>query len=207
VSIAIHDGREVVAESTWRTVNHHTVELPSAVADVLARAGVTAQRLQAIAVALGPGSYTGLRIGLSLAKGMALAAAPVIPLIGVPTLDIAAAAQPHQAFDRLCVVAQAGRGRVNAGLYEWLHHEWRNIEAPVTVSWAELGSRLQMPTQVSGEITPDGYEALAALGARVWIAPGAFALRRAGFLAQIAYDRLANGKVDDPATLSPIYLH
>ncbi len=207
VSLAVHDGHEVIAESTWRTANHHTVELASAVEAILARAESPPRALRAIAVALGPGSYTGLRIGLSLAKGMSLAAVPPIPLIGIPTLDIAAAAQPHTFFDRLCVVAQAGRGRINAGFYEWLQDRWQPAGSPVTVGWPDLVSHLQMPTQVSGEISPAGREALAPLNQRVHLAPGAFALRRAGFLAELACQRLAAGQVDDPASLSPIYLH
>lgn len=205
ISLAVHDGHEVIAELTWRTDSHHTVELTAAVADLLDRAAIAANSLQAIAVALGPGSYTGLRIGLSLAKGLALASVPPIPLIGIPTLDITALGQPH-AFDRLCVVSQAGRGRVNAGFYHWHHDGWQPDGPPVTLSWPDLVARLETPTQIAGEISATGRDSLASLGDRVLIAPGAFALRRAGFLAELACRRLATGKIDDPAALAPVYL-
>ena len=72
--------------------------------------------LAAIAVAIGPGSYTGLRIGLAFAKGLALA--NKTRLIGISTLDILAAAMP-QAEGVLIAIAQAGRSRIWAGTYHW----------------------------------------------------------------------------------------
>lgn len=206
VSLALHTGLEVIAEETWRTANHHTVELSPAIELMMRRVGVTPTDLRAIAVALGPGSYTGLRIGMSLAKGMALAAEPQTPLIGVPTLDILAAAQPHQA-ERLCVVAQAGRGRVNAGVYAWKGDRWAAAEPPFIASLSDLAARLDSPIQVSGEMGTEGYQVLAELGSDVIVSRGALALRRAGYLAEIACQRLAAGQLDDPASLAPVYLH
>ena len=81
ISLALHDGQAVLAEQTWRSAQHPTAELAPQVALLLLRAGLQPAGLQAVAVAIGPGSYTGLRIGLGLAKGLALAQA--IPLVGV----------------------------------------------------------------------------------------------------------------------------
>jgi tRNA threonylcarbamoyladenosine biosynthesis protein TsaB len=205
ISIALHDDREVIAEQTWRTAEHHTVELAAAVRDLLSRVGIAPRDLWAVAVALGPGSYTGLRIGLALAKGLILATTPPRPLIGVPTLDITAAAQVH-VWGRLCAVSQAGRGRINAAFYDWRDDHWHIDDSPFTVAWPDLAARIDRPTQIAGEISPAGIEALSALGDLVRIASGAESLRRAGFLAEIACCRLAEGLSDDPATLAPIYL-
>src|SRR5688500_6973988 len=87
--LAIHDGAAGIVDSGWRSFISQTVVLAPAVADLLQRVGLTAAALSGIAVSLGPGSYTGLRVGLGLAKGLALA--NQTPLIGVPTLDIVAA--------------------------------------------------------------------------------------------------------------------
>jgi tRNA threonylcarbamoyladenosine biosynthesis protein TsaB len=84
ISLALHDGDRIAAESTWETANNHTIELAPAVRAMLARAGMGSQDLSAVAVALGPGSFTGLRIGLGFAKGLATTLA--IPLLGIPTL-------------------------------------------------------------------------------------------------------------------------
>src|SRR5258706_6025798 len=97
ISMALHDGISLVAEVTWLAAGHHTQVLPPMLHAMLERAKVAPRQLIAIALALGPGSYTGLRIGMSFAKGIALACDPPIPLIGVPTLDILVAAQPHRA--------------------------------------------------------------------------------------------------------------
>ena len=113
VGLALHDGNAILAEFGWRSRRTQTVELAPAVAQLWARTGITAANLDAVAVAVGPGSYTGLRVGLALAKGIALA--HKLPLIGVPTLDIVAAGVPRHETD-LLVVAQAGRTRLWACL-------------------------------------------------------------------------------------------
>jgi tRNA threonylcarbamoyladenosine biosynthesis protein TsaB len=73
---------------TWESLGHHTTELASRVAAMLDQANVQAAVLSGLAVALGPGSFMGLRIGMALVKGLAMARA--IPLVGVPTLDVTA---------------------------------------------------------------------------------------------------------------------
>jgi len=85
VGIALYDGAQVLHETVWTSLDHHTVELAPAVAQALSKSGLTPESLEAIAVATGPGSFTGLRIGLAMTKGLSLA--HKIPIIGVPTLD------------------------------------------------------------------------------------------------------------------------
>src|SRR5579871_1377162 len=116
ISIALHDGQQVLGEQTWMSENHHTVELAPAVRKLLEQANLTASQLTALAVSLGPGSYTGLRIGVALAKGMA--AAHHLPLVGISTLDILASEQP-QTPGALILVLPAGRGRVVTARYHW----------------------------------------------------------------------------------------
>ena len=92
VGLALYDGTQVLSEAVWTSHDHHTVELAPAVGDMLSRAGLEPSHLSAVAAATGPGSFTGLRIGLALAKGLALARR--LPLVGIPSLDVLAAAQP-----------------------------------------------------------------------------------------------------------------
>jgi tRNA threonylcarbamoyladenosine biosynthesis protein TsaB len=205
IGMALYDGQQIIAEFTWRTASRHTVELAPAIEDMMQRVGVTPPDLTAIAVTLGPGSYTGLRIGMGVAKGLALAANPPLPLIGIPTLDIVAAAQPHLA-NRLCVVAQAGRGRISAGFYTWEANRWQSTGQPTITNWETLLEQPDMPTQFGGEIDSKG-RALLVAHPYVILAPSAHALRRAGFLAELGYRRFADGEVDEPAILAPIYLN
>ena len=89
--IALFDGQQLVAELTWHSTDAQTVELMPRLAQLLSWHGLEPKALSAIAVSLGPGSYTGLRVAVSAAKGLALA--NDLPLLGIPTLD--ATAFPH----------------------------------------------------------------------------------------------------------------
>lgn len=205
ISLALFDGEALLAEATWQTANYHTVELTPAIDNMLTRAGIAPPDLRAVAAALGPGSYTGLRIGLGVAKGMILAARGELALIGIPTLDIVAFAQPPLA-KRLCVLAQAGRSRVSAGFYVWAEDQWQSEGKPFINTWEQLTTYIEAQTLVCGELTSAGREALASMGERV-ILPGiSDCVRRAGYLAEMAWRRFAEGDVDDPATLAPLYL-
>ena len=72
VGLAIYDGAQVLGEFAWRSGQRHTVELAPAVAELLARCALTINDVNALGVALGPGSFTSLRVGLALVKGIAL---------------------------------------------------------------------------------------------------------------------------------------
>ncbi len=122
VGLALYDGVQVLSESSWSSMDYHTVELAPAVAEALSKANIQSEALGALAVALGPGSFTGLRIGMALAKGLALVRH--IPMIGIPTLDILAAAQPVQQR-RMAAVLRAGRGRLAVGWYEAQTSAWK----------------------------------------------------------------------------------
>jgi len=208
ISLALHDGDRIVAESTWETANNHTIELAPAVRAMLGRAGMDTPPLSAVAVALGPGSFTGLRIGLGFAKGLATTLA--IPLLGIPTLAALAAGQPR--FDgRLIAVLQAGRGRLCAQRFAWGADGWTPEDEAAIVSWEALLGSLGdgRPSLISGEIDADGRRLLTSYGAGfgVSVAPAALRMRRAGYLADLAWARFQRGDVDDPLTLVPIYLH
>ncbi len=209
ISLSLHNGDRIIAEASWETANHHTVELAPAVDEMMKRARLTTSDLKAIAVALGPGSFTGLRIGLGLAKG--LATALNIPLLGIPTLEILAAAQPG--FDgELIVVLQAGRGRICAQSYDWQGKIWRPAADPAIVSWQDLLSSLNdgVPALLSGEVTSDAEQQIIKAndaGKAITLAPAADRLRRAAYLADRAWTRFRSGDTDDPYTLVPIYLH
>lgn len=202
--LALHDGATVVAEHGWRSVNMQSVELAPAIAQMLRRANTPADSLKGIAVSLGPGSYTGLRIGLGLAKGMALAHQTL--LIGVPTLDIVAAALP-QMPGMLVIVLEAGRHRITAGTYHWRSSQgWQAPEQPVNTTWQELLEQLEPPVVLAGEITPQAMKQIRAAGKGLRAVRAVDRVRRAGYLAEVAWQRLRKGNVDDAAELTPIYL-
>ncbi len=209
MGLALHDGQTIVAEIGWQSVNTQTTELAPAVQEMFARARISAADLKGIGVAIGPGSYTGLRVGLGLAKGLSLAHR--LPLLAVPTLDIVAAGIGYQE-GQLVVVAEAGRTRICAGRYRWhKRHGWQAQGAPDILAWDQLLAMLSGPTFLAGEIDAAAArqikQADKALSNKAFqIMPASANVRRAGYLAQIAWNRLRRGQVDDAAALSPIYL-
>lgn len=204
LGMGLHDGTAVVAEMGWRCLNNHTIELTPNLQQMLQRANVAPTDLSGIAVAIGPGSYTGLRVGLALAKGLALA--NQIPLLGITTLDIVAAAFgpfPGQ----LLLVAEAGRTRICVAPYEWENGRgWQTSQTPTIESWEALLPTLEGRVTFAGEITPQAAKLIKATKKMFQIAPPATAVRRAGYLAELGWRRLRADDVDDARTLAPIYL-
>jgi len=202
-SLAIHDGFELLVEHTWQAPRRHTVELLPRLALAFDQLGITANDLSGIAVTKGPGSFTGLRVGMAIGKGLALARG--IPIVGIPTLDVVAAAQ-GQDERPLYAVLKAGRGRICAAAYRWTEGQWTSSEGPQLTTWPALAKSIDSPTRFCGEIDEKGVEALHSLGKLAELIPGAARLRRAGYLAELGWQRLYRDDVDDPATLAPIYL-
>lgn len=207
MSLALHDGRSLLAEQTWHTANNHTGELAPGVRLLLARCNATVDDLKVLAVSTGPGSYSGLRIGVAMAKGMA--AAHHLPLVGVSTLDTLAAGQSHFQ-STLIVTVQAGRGRVIVGRYQWRKGRWGQRGEPQLMEWETLFENIDGPTHLTGEVNEKGYQALLLAqerGVPVTLAPAAYRLRRAGFLAEEAWARYNADRSGFPAAkLVPFYI-
>jgi len=106
--LALDDGHRAI-ERSWHAGRSQTTTVLPAIDALLREAGITVVDLAAIAVAIGPGTFTGLRVGVSIAKGLILARE--IPLIGIPTLDVTAAGGDASA-QHVVAVLPAGRGRV-----------------------------------------------------------------------------------------------
>lgn len=203
VGLAVYDGSQVISEYAWRSHQRHTVELAPAIFELLTRCGLTMDNIRVLGVAIGPGSFTSLRVGLSLVKGFALARG--LPLIGIPTLDILAAAQPLSK-PPLLVAIQAGRGRLAAGWYKRSKGRWKAKDPARVVTAKALVEEVQSPLIVCAELTAEERQSLAA-NAHVQLVSPANSIRRPAVLAELAWRRWQAGDVDDRATLAPIYLH
>jgi tRNA threonylcarbamoyladenosine biosynthesis protein TsaB len=204
VGLAVYDGAQVLGEIIWRSKQHHTVELAPAVAELLRRSGIAMGDVRALGVAIGPGSFTSLRVGLSLVKGLVLACA--LPLIGIPTLDIYAAAQPASKLPLLTAI-QAGRGRLAAGWYKSTKHGWQAQGSARVFTSGSLIYEIRTPTLVCGEFTAEERAHLAKDEANVRLVAPAGSVRRPSVLAELAWARWQKGEVDEEASLAPIYLH
>jgi tRNA threonylcarbamoyladenosine biosynthesis protein TsaB len=202
--LALYDQSGLHVEQMWRTGDNHTVELMPYVVRACEQAGVQPSGLQAVAVSLGPGSFTGMRVGLSFAKGLVLALG--VPLLGVPTQDAIAYAFAREVLP-VCAVLPAGRGRWVAAVYQRVAGQWQRRQDPALFGEDALIASIREPTLVCGEFD---QRLAAALRERApdlaLVASPALAVRRAGYLAELAWLRFAAGESDDPVSLSPIYL-
>lgn len=203
VGLALYDGDSVPGEMTWTTRRHHTTELAAALSELLSRCGATMDMIGALGVAIGPGSFTSLRVGLSLAKGIALARG--VPLIGIHTLDVIAAAQPA-AKHPLIAALQAGRKRIAFRVYQSQKKGWQAEGEVRSGTVDEALEGIESPIMIAGELSPEDRRTLSKKK-NVILAPPAQCVRRPSVLAELAWARWQKGEVDDAAALAPIYLH
>jgi tRNA threonylcarbamoyladenosine biosynthesis protein TsaB len=218
VGVALIDGEQLAVETIWNSRVHHTVELAPAVAELMQRAGASMADLKAIGVAVGPGSFTALRVGLATAKGLALARR--LAILGVPTLDVLAAGQPPSDLP-LAAVLQAGRNRIVVGWYKMQAPDgtdcgdmaaeadarWVRQGNPEIMTVDALAKSIAKPSIVAGELTTDERQRLSRKRVNVVLAPLNRCVRRPSLLAEIAWRRFRAGQSDDLAALAPTYLH
>lgn len=204
IGVALYDGVQVLSEMVWVSDLYHTVELAPTVQSLMDRAGVNSNDLNVVAVATGPGSFTGLRIGLAFAKGMALA--KHLEIIGVPTLDILAASQPVSKMP-MAAVLHAGRGRLAVQWYKNSSNSWKPVKGVQVQTSKDLAAQINKPTIVCGELTAEEQRIFRRKRKNVILHSPAQCLRRPSFLAELGWKRWRKGESDDPALISPIYLH
>src|SRR5438105_14184508 len=195
--VALLDDERLVAEYLLDVSVTHSERLMAAVDQVLTGARWTGRDLGGLAVAVGPGSFTGLRIAVSTAKGLALALG--LPIAAVPTLDAMAAALPWAALP-VCPVLDARKGEVYASLYRWdgvaMRREWEYL----ALAPEALAARLGEPAIVLGDAAP----AIRSPHARP--APPSHRAPSPAWVALLGAERLRGGETVTPAELVPIYL-
>jgi tRNA threonylcarbamoyladenosine biosynthesis protein TsaB len=195
--VAVLDDDHVLGEYLLDVRVTHSERLMVAVDRVLTDAGLRIEDLDGLAVAIGPGSFTGLRIGLGTVKGLAFARA--IPIAAVPTLDAMAAGIPFAQLPVIPVI-EARKGEIYTSRYRWdgarMCREWDYL----AIAPGDLGSRLDEPTILVG----DGAASVVSPFAR--LAPVARRLPSPAVVGQLGLERLAQGDTVAVADLVPFYL-
>jgi len=204
MGIALYTEGQVVAEMSWRTASHHTVELAPAILELSQRSAVKPNDLQALAVALGPGSFTSLRIGLALAKGMALALH--LPVVGIPTFDFLVRSLPPSQNPAVLLLP-AGRSRYAVQWFASDGTQWTPASELQVMTAEQISDSIEGPTHIMGEMSPDDRKVIGRKWKNAMLVSPALAVRRTSLLAELAWERWKAGRVDDPISLAPIYLH
>jgi tRNA threonylcarbamoyladenosine biosynthesis protein TsaB len=202
--LALYGPSGVLAEANWVAGRAQTAAVLREIDRLCGLVNLRPGDLGAVAVATGPGSFNGMRVGISTAKGLAFALS--LPLLGVPTLD--ATAYPHR--DAGCPVRAlliAGRDRFVSALYRWQDSEMQRVGDYANTNLAELGALLAEPTLVCGELPHERLAEWQAQAPLARVVPPTLNARRASCLAEIAWQRHRRGESDDSATLEPVYLH
>lgn len=207
-SVAVLSAERVAAEISMQGALTHSETLMPHIETALRMARVEKSELEGIAVSIGPGSFTGLRIGLASAKMMAYALH--IPLIAVPTLEALA---HHYICEgvRLVPMMDAQKGNVYAQEFVWRMdgdalklQEIRPLAIlPLTEVIAGL-ENAEQPVILLGDAMQK--KTMLALPANVRLAPIHARMPRAACVGLAAFTRLARGEMDDPVTAAPLYL-
>jgi len=204
--VALLAGDRLLASRTLNSAMTHSARLLRAIKDLLDEAQTRLDDLTGLAVSIGPGSFTGVRIGLSAAKGLALALD--IPVVGVSTLE-ALAVRAGRDCRLICPVVDARRNETFVAAYRWP----RGSDLPrlaIAASVMPIGNFLQ---RLRGRCLFLGDGALryraqieSHLGDRAAFAPPHRILPSAEEIAWLGQMRLARGVADDLAQLEPVYI-
>jgi tRNA threonylcarbamoyladenosine biosynthesis protein TsaB len=198
IGVGIYDEIQgvLLQERVWRSGIDHNRQLLPAVEEALRAGGLSRHDLTAVAVARGPGTFNGVRVGVTTAKLIAYGLD--LPIVGVDTLELQAASE----HGLVRPILDAARGEVATALFR----DGARLEDDRVTSPDELFVEPDEPTLFVGELKPEWRQRLAAIGGRATVASPAACARRPGLLAEIAAARLAHGEADDAATLTPLYL-
>jgi tRNA threonylcarbamoyladenosine biosynthesis protein TsaB len=190
-------------------VESHGAALPRAVDELLRASKVALADLGAIAVGIGPGSFTGLRIGLSYAKGIAMASGCAV--VGVPSLDAIALAALGEANlsegTQICCVVDARKGEVYAALYGVVSDGLEKVSEELLVVLEDLASRVAGDVVFAGDMRAKDAAALfSPKGHVVAVLDTSKFLVRGPCVAAIGAAMLSRGEIAEPATLEPMYI-
>ena len=202
--VALVGGEGLIAEYVLNIEATYSERLLPAIERILADAGLTVGDLGGLAVAIGPGSFTGLRIGLSTAKGLAFASGH--RLVGVPSLRALAWGLPF-ARHPICPILDARKGEVYCALYRWANGRLAQVMEDAALPPQALAARVTEPTVFVGDgVEVHGQFLARALGPRALFAPAPLAGARPAAVAALGRERLLRGERDEPAALAPRYL-
>ena len=199
-SVSCSDKGELLQELTWRSQRNHSVELAPAVETLLARQKVSVKDLEAVFVAKGPGAFSALRVGMSLAKSLSVGAE--IPIVGISTSDVEV--EPYIGIcPNIVALVPAGRDRAYVATYVDgdIKEEDIVVRSYDEMDFDEIENPFFCGEGLKGVLESEYAYLINGKHARD-VPP----TRNASVLVKLGYGKLESGRIDDPMSLEPIYV-
>ena len=203
-SVAIITEQQLIVEQTINTKITHAERLITTIDDTLRAASLTIREIDGIAVSSGPGSFTGLRIGVTTAKSLAYSIRK--PIVAVSSLD-ALSSQFFYTSYLICPMLDARKKEVYSACYRNSGAKVQRVSEYAVITPANLLKGIHEPTLFLGDgVMPYRREIASTLGESAIFADAAHLLPRGSLVAKLGCDRLLAGEQDDCSALTPFYL-
>jgi tRNA threonylcarbamoyladenosine biosynthesis protein TsaB len=196
-TVALQAEGELLAELSWSARGNHSLRLMNAIQAVLSTQGTDPGDLTAVVTAIGPGSFSGIRVGVAAAKGLAMSRG--IPLAGIPTLD-AIGLQASGLSSVVWAVIPAGRRQVYAARYTGRGPAWKRVSEYLLTGADDIATALAEGDMIAGAATSEVEAPPRMVCPSLWNVP------RGGFLAELGRRYFEAGGEDRVYTLEPLYL-
>ncbi|MFT9487939.1 tRNA (adenosine(37)-N6)-threonylcarbamoyltransferase complex dimerization subunit type 1 TsaB [Tepidibacillus infernus] len=207
MGVALLDEKKIYAEMTTNLRKNHSIRLMPTVAQLFDEVKWSPNEIDLVAVAKGPGSYTGVRIGVTTAKTFAWA--QNIPIVGVSTLETMAY-QQHSFPGVISPLIDARRGQAYVGLYQQRNDSWSNLEYDRIIllsDWLQiLKKREEQVLFVGDDVSLHQTQIDEFLGEYATYSSSPFNLPRPSVIGWLAYQQYLTGTVDNTFDFAPAYL-
>lgn len=203
-SIALNDEGRLIAEVMLNIEVAHSERLMSSIEWLLKASRTSINEINAFAISIGPGSFTGLRIGLSTVK--ALSYATEKPLIAIPTLDAFALRLPFSPYN-ICPMLDARKNEIYTGLYRWRDDTIEKVITEMAIAPDDFLKQINGKTVFMGDGAKIYRELIMdVLKDDALFAPAFMMSPSASTVAEIAIEKLKREEIADPVTLTPFYI-
>ncbi|HZS94759.1 MAG TPA: tRNA (adenosine(37)-N6)-threonylcarbamoyltransferase complex dimerization subunit type 1 TsaB [Chloroflexota bacterium] len=196
--IAIVSAGEVLAEMNWRSRGNHSRQIRGAVEQLLTLVNTRLDEISKLAVAVGPGSFSGIRVGMSFVEGLALGLGA--PLVGISTLDVLGF-QASALGSYVWSVLPAGRDQVYTSRYTGGDGNWRRVADYAVMDVPDIAAKYASGELLIGGAAETVAAAVRARGLGAQVVPAGWQVRRAAFLGLLAMRETESG-----GPIRPLYL-
>jgi len=202
--VALSEEGEPLREISWLTKHNHTIELIPTIDSILKQQGATIGDLKYFIVAKGPGSFNGLRVGLSTAKGLSFP--NQIPLVTIGTLETIAFAHAGTGL-AVCPILNAGRNDISTALFQTQNGQWQKLKEEYISTVENLIAEIKSETILCGEIDAEKADSFKrALGPKAIFIEESDHASRVSCLCRLGWRRIKAGDFDDIRAVQPLYL-